>query len=247
MSIKGKISSEQAMKGKISSEQAMKGKASWLETLQGYSAYEIAVANGFTGTEKEWLDSLKGDKGDKGDSGVYVGSGDMPDGYNVQIDPDGEASALDFIPNPSTASVGQTIVVKTVDETGKPTEWEAVDMTSGSNVELDASLSVSGKAADAKAVGDALADKQQKGDYLTQNNLQDATNAALAQAKESGEFKGEKGDSGTIFTTDETLSLKDGVLSVNTAKEPEPDNTLPITSAAVALTVGNIEILLKTI
>ena len=44
---------------------------------------------------------------------------------------DGEASALDFIPNPSTASVGQTIVVKAVDETGKPTEWEAADVVSG--------------------------------------------------------------------------------------------------------------------
>ena len=33
----------------------------------------------------------KGEKGDKGDSGVYVGSGDMPEGYNVQIDPEGEA------------------------------------------------------------------------------------------------------------------------------------------------------------
>jgi hypothetical protein len=32
----------------------------------------------------------RGEKGDKGDSGVYVGSGEMPDGYNVQIDPDGE-------------------------------------------------------------------------------------------------------------------------------------------------------------
>lgn len=30
-----------------------------------------------------------------------------------------------------TASVGQTIVVKEVDENGKPTEWEAVDMPSG--------------------------------------------------------------------------------------------------------------------
>ena len=60
-------------------------------------------------------------------------------------------------------------------------------------------------------------------------------------------IKGEKGDSGTTFTTNETLSLKDGVLSVNTAKEPEPDNTLPITSAAVAQTVGNIEELLKVI
>ena len=34
---------------------------------------------------------LKGDKGDPGTSGVYVGSGDMPDGYNVQIDLDGKA------------------------------------------------------------------------------------------------------------------------------------------------------------
>ena len=60
-------------------------------------------------------------------------------------------------------------------------------------------------------------------------------------------IKGEKGNDGTIFTPDETLILKDGVLSVNTAKEPEPDNTLPITSAAVAQTVGNIEKLLKII
>lgn len=29
-----------------------------------------------------------------GKSGVYVGSGDMPEGYNVQIDPDGEAIKL---------------------------------------------------------------------------------------------------------------------------------------------------------
>jgi hypothetical protein len=30
-------------------------------------------------------------KGDPGVSGVYVGSGDMPEGYNIQIDPNGEA------------------------------------------------------------------------------------------------------------------------------------------------------------
>ena len=54
-------------------------------------------------------------------------------------------------------------------------------------------------------------------------------------------------NAGTKFTTDETLTLKDGVLKVNTATSAEGDNTLPITSAAVAETVGNIEILLKTI
>lgn len=36
------------------------------------------------------------------------------------------------IPVPATASVGQVIAVKAVDADGKPTEWEAVDMASGS-------------------------------------------------------------------------------------------------------------------
>ena len=52
---------------------------------------------------------------------------------------------------------------------------------------------------------------------------------------------------GATFVPDETLTLQNGILSVNTAKEPDPDNTLPITSAAVAQTVGNIEELLKVI
>lgn len=34
--------------------------------IRGASAYEIAVANGFVGTEEEWLASLKGEKGDSG-------------------------------------------------------------------------------------------------------------------------------------------------------------------------------------
>lgn len=36
----------------------------------GKSAYEIAVDNGFVGTETEWLKSLKGSDGDKGDNGI---------------------------------------------------------------------------------------------------------------------------------------------------------------------------------
>lgn len=35
-----------------------------MQTWRGYSAYEIAVQNGFEGTEQEWLASLKGDPGD---------------------------------------------------------------------------------------------------------------------------------------------------------------------------------------
>lgn len=47
-------------------------------------------------------------------------------------------------------------------------------------------------------------------------------------------------DAGTVFETDETLTLHNGVLSVNTANELEPDNTLPITSSAVHINVAQI-------
>lgn len=63
--------------------------------------------------------------------------------------------------------------------------------------------------------------------------------AAINEARATG--------GGGGFETDETLSFKNGVLSVNTAGEAEEDNTLPITSAAVAASIGNIEELLKTI
>lgn len=66
--------------------------------------------------------------------------------------------------------------------------------------------------------------------------------AAINEAARSG-----GGGGGYTFTLDETLRLKDGVLGVNTSNAPEQDNTLPITSAAVAATVGNIEAILKTI
>ena len=52
------------------------------------SAYDIALSNGFVGTEQQWLDSLKGEDGDPGSPGtngvgVVVinsneGAGDVP-------------------------------------------------------------------------------------------------------------------------------------------------------------------------
>ncbi len=63
--------------------------------------------------------------------------------------------------------------------------------------------------------------------------------------------KGEKGDGGsgdiTQIKTDNTLTVKDGVLGVNTADVVEEDNTLPVTSAAVHIVVGNIGAILDTI
>lgn len=47
----------------------IRGKVNSPDVIHGKSAYEIAVANGFDGTEEEWLASLKGEKGDPGDGG----------------------------------------------------------------------------------------------------------------------------------------------------------------------------------
>lgn len=52
---------------------------------------------------------------------------------------------------------------------------------------------------------------------------------------------------GAAFETDETLSLTDGVLSVNCAQSVEQGNTLPITSAAVYTILGDIETALAAI
>lgn len=65
----------------------------------------------------------------------------------------------------------------------------------------------------------------------------------VEQLKQSGGGGGGNVD----FRVDETLTLENGVLSVNTTNDMEKDNTLPITSAGVFATVGNIEALLKTI
>lgn len=58
----------------------------------------------------------------------------------------------------------------------------AADISEG--IALDTTLTQSGKAADAKAVGDALAEKQPKGDYLTQNELPDMTAYRTAEAQD---------------------------------------------------------------
>ena len=40
--------------------------------FNGKSAYEVAIDNGFEGTETEWLASLEGKQGDRGDSGIVA-------------------------------------------------------------------------------------------------------------------------------------------------------------------------------
>lgn len=57
------------MEGAVVGSKSVKGSVSMVYGKDGKSAYEVAKANGFEGTEQEWLESLRGEQGEKGDKG----------------------------------------------------------------------------------------------------------------------------------------------------------------------------------
>lgn len=125
----------------------------------GKSAYEIAVENGFEGDEAAWLASLKGADGKPGADGTpgangkdgttptigsngnwYLGTEDTgkpsrgeqgipgKDGTDGKDGAPGKDGAgMDI----TGATVGQIAKITAVDDSGKPTAWEAVDMAGG--------------------------------------------------------------------------------------------------------------------
>lgn len=80
----------------------------------GLSAYEIAVKNGYIGTEPEWLSSLKGDTGEigaTGPQGIQGEKGDVgeqgPQGIQGEQGPQGEKG------DPATAKIIETTLLST--------------------------------------------------------------------------------------------------------------------------------------
>jgi hypothetical protein len=60
---------------------------------EGLSAYAVAVANGFVGTEAQWLASLVGQQGPKGDTGDQGPQGEQ--GVQGEQGPEGPPGDLD--------------------------------------------------------------------------------------------------------------------------------------------------------
>lgn len=88
------------------------------------------------------------------------------------------------ITRPQTAEVGQVLAVKEIDESGKPTVFEAEDVkvpTKTSELENDSGF---------------LTEHQDISGKLDKEKLPEAIDDALAQAKESGEFNGKDGPKG---------------------------------------------------
>lgn len=63
--MEGTVASKKLV-GTLSSGNSMSGSIGTVFAKGGKSAYEIAVDNGFEGTETEWLQSLKGEQGNDG-------------------------------------------------------------------------------------------------------------------------------------------------------------------------------------
>ena len=60
----------------------------------GKSAYEVAVNNGYTGTEQEWIESLKGEQGEKGDRGDSGVTAPVNGFFTMYVDKDGNLWVL---------------------------------------------------------------------------------------------------------------------------------------------------------
>lgn len=79
------------------------------------------------------IELTPGPQGAPGSPGVYCGADEPVDeSVSVWVKDSGDSNnALNFIPTPSVAEVGQTVIVKEVDETGKPISWESADLSTG--------------------------------------------------------------------------------------------------------------------
>ena len=87
----------------------------------------LAVIQGPKGERGE-----QGPKGPQGDPDVHIGK-EEPTNLDTTIWIDtNESESTNYVNAPAIATVGQTIVVKEVDETGKPVAWECTDLAGGS-------------------------------------------------------------------------------------------------------------------
>lgn len=121
---------------------------------RGYSAYEIAVRDGFIGTEEEWLASLKGEKGDIGETGPIGPAGPQGErGLTGETGPKGDKgdvgetgatgqpgrdgiNGVDGIsPTVSTSKSGTTTTIEITDKNGTHTATinDGINGTNGTN------------------------------------------------------------------------------------------------------------------
>ena len=106
---------------------------------KGSSAYQIAVEQGYQGSESDWLSSLKGEKGDTGERGEKGEKGDPGDrglqgvpGEKGEKGNAGVAGKDGFSPIANVVKNGSVITITITDKNGTTT----VTLTEGAAVDL---------------------------------------------------------------------------------------------------------------
>lgn len=191
--------------------------------IQGLSAYQVAVQEGFVGTEEEWLQSLKGDKGDKGDQGIQGIQGEKGDPFEYsdftpeQLEslkgPQGEPGPQGQDGDPgisATITIGETVTL----EPGEQATVENVGNENAAILKFSLPKGAKGDKGDKGDTGEGLnikgaldsendlpADGQPGDAYIIDGNLYvyvGESGSVVTNPKWSnvGNIKGEKGDQG---------------------------------------------------
>lgn len=154
--------------------------------LNGLSAYEIAQTLGFTGTEEEWIMSIRGEKGEKGDSitGATVDS----DGYLIL-----------------TLSTGTTIktALKPLVDAKQYADNAAASATQAGESEANAVASLSQVKASASRASSSASDAASSASKAKQSE----TNAANSESN-ALQYKNAANDSKTAAATSATNASK---------------------------------------
>lgn len=204
--VNGALQGENKLTGTLSSNGSLSGGMIGVYGKDGKSAYEVAVKNGFEGTEAEWLESLKGEKGDKGEQGIQGIQGETGEaGFSPTIEvitPNQNESIIRLTDINGTKTIFVSDGQDGADGAhgvGCTHSWDGTVLTvtsasgtssadlKGEKGEQGTGVSVKASASECVAVGDAYIDAN--------GNLQILTTLPSTFTN-GGQIKGPKGDKG---------------------------------------------------
>lgn len=176
------------------------------EAVDGLSAYEIAKQNGFTGTEEEWLESIRGEKGDS-ITGATVDS----DGYLIL-----------------TLGTGTTIktALKPLVDAKQYADNAAASATQARESEANAATSLSQVKASASQASASASDAASSAAKAKQSE----TSAANSESN-ALQYKNAANDSKTAAATSATNASKSEVNAKASANSATSSATASSTSA----------------
>lgn len=212
------------------------------------SAYGIAVKHGYTGTEEEWLESLKGGKGDPFTYEDFTEEQlqDLRKGV-VQEALDAASASAAAAAQSAAAAADKESGAKAAQRAAEQARDEAQAIVGGDFLPL-----AGGKMRGPVTLsGDPVEDMHAVPKRYVDDTLGYVEGELIeVNGGDSGDIPSvdpESGSGGVGYQIGHGLKVQANTLMVDSVSDFEGDNTLPATASLVQATVGNIELLLSTI